>query len=453
MARTAFLIPKLINNIFINLSLLGIKMQSSEFLLHPFDDDKILNVFKVFDETIEQNSELTLAFSGGKDSTLLAVLFFMWLKIHPNKSLKVKILHNDTLSEISPMEDWARHFINIFKEKIELLTNSIVEIQIKTPKPIDSFYWRAIIRGSPPPSFNFRWCVHLLKEKPAQLDSITGKVFTGLRDSESNARSMNMKKNYGGSCGASPGGCMAYYYSSKGSGNKVAPFREWKDGDVWAFLWVYRTNGDFDISPLFNLYANPKVRYGCWHCTLASVQWGLHTLDDGLSYFEAVRVLYRKFSDLHYLRKKKTTGYSKLGSLNAPGRALLLNMLMIAEELSGIKLYGLDFNVVQEYTLRDIFFNLKASEADSVIRAADPSLPKNREVKIGKIRDISLNRKLIIRAVRDVNETYQKGKSYKLMIQGGRDPFKIILDQLLIKANESSQIECSSQKGKSTGAN
>ena len=417
-------------------------MESAHFLFHAFNDQKIINVFKVFDDSIEENSELTLAFSGGKDSTLLAALFFSWLKDHPNASLKIKVLHNDTLSEISPMEDWARYFMVVFKERIEKFSNSTVEIQIKTPKPIDTFYWRAIVRGYPPPSFNFRWCVHLLKEKPAQLDSISGKVFTGLRDAESSTRSASMKKKYGNSCGASPGGCMAYYYSSNGSGNKVAPFREWTDGDVWAFLWKYRTSGDFDISPLFNLYANPKVRYGCWHCTLASVQWGLHTLDHGLAYFEAVRILYRKFSDLHYLRKRKSTGYSKYGPLNAAGRSLLLNMLLIAEELSGIKLYGLDFTVTEGHSLREIFFAMEPKNAEKTIKAADSRLPEYRHVKISKTRNMQENQKLILRAIKDVNGAYQKEKSFKLMIQGGRDPFKTVLQQLALKLNDGSQTKC-----------
>ena len=313
-------------------------MQFLQSSLIPFDQEKINNVFKVFDDSVIPHSSITLAYSGGKDSTLLATLFFEWLKIRPGISLDIKIMHNDTMSEIDPMEDWARGFLFAFKQKVEESTDSKVYIDIKTPLPIDTFYWRTIVRGYPAPSFNFRWCVHLLKEKPAKLDTIEGRLFTGLRDAESSTRSGLMKKKYGQSCGANPGGCMAFYYSSQGNGNKVAPFRDWSDGDVWQYLFGYRKYGSFDISPLFNLYANPKVRYGCWHCTLASVQMGLHSLDDGLSYFEAVRILYRKFSDLHYLRKKKTTGYSKLGPLNATGRSILLNLIILAEELSGFRL-------------------------------------------------------------------------------------------------------------------
>lgn len=358
-------------------------------------------------------------------------------KTHPELSLKINLMHNDTMSEIDPMEDWARSFIWSFKQNVEKLTTSTVEVQIKTPKPIDTFYWRSIIRGYPAPSFNFRWCVHLLKEKPAKLDSVQGKLFTGLRDAESAARSGTMKKKYGQSCGASPGGCMAFYYSSQGNGNKVAPFREWTDGDVWQFLFTYKKNGFFDISPLFNLYANPKVRYGCWHCTLASVQMGLHTLDDGLSYFEAVRILYRKFSDIHYLQNKKKTGYSKLGSLNATGRSILLNLIIIAEQLSGLRLYGLDNTIIEGCSLRELLFELPPKKATQKIKSADPKLPDYRYVPISRIRSISTNKSTVLRAIRDVKERYQNEKAFKLLKESGRDPFEKILETLKVKAQES----------------
>ena len=418
------------NKQFINIFLFLIYVENVQFSLPLFDTEKINNVFKVFDDSVKPKSSITLAYSGGKDSTLLTILFFEWLRSRPDISLKINIMHNDTMSEIDPMEDWARSFILSFKQNVEKFTGSTVEVQIKTPKPIDTFYWRAIIRGYPAPSFNFRWCVHLLKEKPAKLDSVQGRLFTGLRDAESSTRSGLMKKKYGQSCGASPGGCMAFYYSSQGNGNKVAPFRDWTDGDVWQFLFTYKKNGFFDISPLFNLYANPKVRYGCWHCTLASVQMGLHSLDDGLAYFEAVRVLYRKFSDIHYLRNKKNTGYSKLGPLNATGRSILLNLVIIAEQLSGFRLYGLDRTMIDGDSLRKLLFELPPKEATQKIKKADPRLPDYRYVPISRIRSISTNRSTVIRAIRDVKVHYQKEKAFKLLKESGRDPFETILEVL-----------------------
>lgn len=407
-------------------------MESTQSSLNLLFDNMIENVYEVFEDSILSTNEITLAYSGGKDSTLLALLFYEWIKQRrETPSLNLTLMHNDTSSEIDPMEDWAMGFMAEYKRKIENISRSKVSIQVRRPEPIDTFYWRAIIRGYPAPSFNFRWCVHLLKEKPSKIDSIEGRVMTGLRDQESAARSFSMKKKYGKSCGATPGGCMAYYYSSEGKGNKIAPFRDWADGDVWSYLTVYRSRGDFDIKPLFNLYKNPKVRYGCWHCTLASVQWGLHSLDDGLSYFEAVRILYRKISDLHYLRKRKKWGYSKLGPLNAVGRTMLLRMISIAEELSGIRLYGLDNNMVGSHSLREILYDLDPIIATRVIRRGDPKIAKNRYVSIKRVRDIARSKDTIRRALEDVKKEYVKERSYRMLQQSGRDPFKKIIEKLL----------------------
>ena len=402
-------------------------------------NERIDKVFEVFDSTILSDQNVTLAFSGGKDSTTLALLFYEWLRNRRYPTFSVTLLHNDTSSEIDLMEQWARDFMVAYKAKIEDFTGNRVKvnIEIKTPKVIDTFYWRMLVRGYPAPSFNFRWCVHLLKEKPAKLDSIEGNLFTGLREAESSERKNRMRKKYGNSCGANPGGCMAYYYSSEGKGNKVAPFRDWTDGDVWSFLAFYRSRGDFNISPIFTLYPNPKVRYGCWHCTLASVQWGLHSLGNGLQYFEAVRVLYRKFSDLPYLRKKKNTGYSSLGPLNATGRAIMFNVISIAEKLSGTKLYGLETNVIENKTLREILFKLPVKEADYIINKADPKIPRNRYVSIERVRDITADSARIRKAVKDVKEQYSKEKAFKMLKNSGLDPFEDILAELLKMAGKS----------------
>lgn len=408
-------------------------MEQNVQALSTFTIDESTNkVFEVFEHSIESGTKVTLAFSGGKDSTTLALLFYEWLKNKPDLSLEVTLLHNDTSSEIDLMEHWAREFMVKYKEGIEYITGNRVKVylDIKTPKVIDTFYWRMLIRGYPAPSFNFRWCVHLLKEKPAKLDSIEGNLFTGLRESESSERRNRMRKKYGNSCGANPGGCMAYYYSSEGKGNKIAPFRDWNDVDVWSFLSRYRNKGDFNISPLFMLYPNPKVRYGCWHCTLASVQWGLHSLADGLEYFEVVRILYRKFSDLPYLRKRKDTGYSSLGPLNATGRAIMLKAISIAEELSGINLYGLDSNGLEGKSLRDILFKIEPKEASILIRKYDPNIPKYRYVPINRIRNISKNKELILRAVRDAKEKCINDKAYKLLKMRADDPLIRLLDRL-----------------------
>ena len=98
---------------------------------------------------------------------MLAVLLYRWAKERGITGLNVTILHNDTLSEIDLMEKWARKFMKDFKVIMEELGNTVT-LKVVTPPPIDTFYWRALVRGYPAPSRSFRWCVKLLKMQPTQ---------------------------------------------------------------------------------------------------------------------------------------------------------------------------------------------------------------------------------------------------------------------------------------------
>jgi len=122
---------------------------------------KTETVYRLFDEMAEKHDELVVAYSGGKDSTLLLLLLYKWLaRGDVGQRFKITILHNDTLGEINPMEFWARSFMAEISERIRKLGH-MVETIITTPPARDTFYWRVIVRGYPAPNYYFRWCVKL----------------------------------------------------------------------------------------------------------------------------------------------------------------------------------------------------------------------------------------------------------------------------------------------------
>jgi DNA sulfur modification protein DndC len=385
--------------------------------------EKEENVYKIFDAIVNKN-KLTLAYSGGKDSTILAILLLRWLRLRKVKGLKITLLHNDTLSEINPMELWAREFMYKFKQEAESLGNE-VNINIVKPSIVDSFYWRVFIRGYPAPSFSFRWCVELLKIRPtSKIDN--GNLFlVGLRENESTARVSLVRKKYG-SCSEGAGKCLAYYFATY-TKNKIAPLRDWSNVDVWEFL---RNVNDVDISPLLYLYGCEEARYGCWHCTLTKVQWGLHALDDRYLYWDALRLLYRKISDIPKLRLHKNKGYSKLGALNACARALLLQLLRVTEEVSGINAYGLDELNYKGYTLRTILYELDAKEADRLIDEIDPNIDSKRKVSIKNVRDLSIYSSQINNIRNKLIDITKKEKSQILARKRQIDPIEILLSRL-----------------------
>jgi DNA sulfur modification protein DndC len=348
--------------------------------------------FEILDQHIKDGSKVAIAYSGGKDSTCLSLLLAEWIRERSKNNIKLLIVHSDTLSEIPEMENWAREFIETYKSYIKKLGVEVDSI-ITTPKINETFYWRAIIRGYAAPTFTFRWCVYLLKRVPAReaLSSVgNAKVLLGHRDDESSARISSLTKR-GAMCPLTAGRCASYYYNIEGDVVKVYPIRSWSYSDVWSYLrtWSRRIN----LDKLFKLYWDGAVpaRYGCWHCTLVKRQLAHYIIRDEYMYYEAARLIYRFISDLEWFRALKESGYSRLGPLTPSARAILLRVIQLAEDLSGIKLYGLDESRTSEYTLRSILYELPENKANKVINEIDyPSIKKSPEryISIGIIRDI-----------------------------------------------------------------
>jgi DNA sulfur modification protein DndC len=348
--------------------------------------------FEILDQHIKNCSKVAIAYSGGKDSTCLSLLLAEWMHERFRNDIKLLIVHSDTLSEIPEMESWAREFIEIYKSYIKKLGIEISSI-ITTPKINETFYWRVIIRGYAAPTFAFRWCVYLLKRVPArEAFNLIGnaKVLLGHRDDESGARVSSLMRR-GAICPLTAGRCASYYYNVEGNVTKVYPIRSWSHSGVWSYLktWSRRIN----LDKLFRLYWSGTIpaRYGCWHCTLVKRQLAHYIIRDEYMYYEAARLIYRFISDLEWFRIPKESGYSKLGPLTPSARAILLRVIQLAEELSGIKFYGLDESRIGEYTLRSILYELPVSKANKVISEIDNSSIKKspeRYFSIGIIRDI-----------------------------------------------------------------
>jgi len=338
-------------------------------------------VFAVFDEAYRKWRHFVIAFSGGKDSTAVAILFYQWVR-ERRPDVRATILFNDTLSEISPLEAWANKFIAEYLSKMSKYVE--VTANITQPSPTESFFWRVFVRGYPAPTFKWRWCIDYLKLQPAlraisQLKDAV--VVTGLRDEESGARASSLKKRFG-SC--APGSCLGAFFSTSDEVPKIAPIRHWTTEEVWSFL---KTQRDFDVSDLVKLYALTNGRYGCWHCTLVKIHTGLF-LEPKYAYVEALRLIYRAVSDMPELRVPKNTGYSRLGGLTVAGRSVIYHAVPIVEERGGHIFYNLDVHL-NGHTLREIFYELDVERADLVIKKADPTgrwvgMKRLREMKVGE---------------------------------------------------------------------
>ena len=240
-----------------------------------------------------------VAYSGGKDSTLLLQLTWEVVAALPTRDQrrKVYIVGNDTLVE-SPLV--IRHL----RTTMETINASAIAdglpIETRITRPhIDQTFWVNVIgRGYIPPTRNFRWCTDRMKIIPTS-QLLEGLVRThkravllvGTRKSESANRRRNMAKH-----GVS-GNKMNPHSSIEGC-RMFAPLAEFKDEDVWLTLMQRKPPWGGSHHDLITLYRNagggecPLVlskedapscgttspRFGCWTCTVVNKDRSLRGL-------------------------------------------------------------------------------------------------------------------------------------------------------------------------------
>ena len=143
-----------------------------------------------------------VAYSGGKDSTLLLQLVFeVMLDLPPSKrTRRVHVIANDTLVE-SPL------VIGHLKNSMAAIRNAVGKFGLPvtatiTQPCIDQTFWVNVIgRGYIPPTRSFRWCTDRMKIAPANslIRNIArandgAVLLIGTRKSESTARRNRMTR-------------------------------------------------------------------------------------------------------------------------------------------------------------------------------------------------------------------------------------------------------------------
>lgn len=240
-----------------------------------------------------------LAYSGGKDSTLL--LQFTWEAIQESppalRSRKVYVVGNDTLVESPLVIDHLRSSLENIKRAADRY-NLPIEIRITKPN-IDQTFWVNVIgRGYIPPTRNFRWCTDRMKIMPTNtlINSIMRRyrrtvLLVGSRKSESTARRRTIEKYQEQDTRMNP-------HSTIAGCDMFAPLADLEDNDVWLLLmqrdppWggthdhlitLYRNAGGGECPLILSKHDAPSCgttspRFGCWTCTVVNKDRSLQGL-------------------------------------------------------------------------------------------------------------------------------------------------------------------------------
>lgn len=272
--------------------------------------DKLTGIRAALQEEYRRkhNYPWIVAYSGGKDSTLLLQLVFETILALPTEARKrqVHIVSNDTLVE-SPL------VINHLRQSINMIRRAIAErclpISAAITKPcIDQTFWVNVIgRGYIPPTRNFRWCTDRMKILPTSkfIERTTSAhrksiLLIGTRKSESSSRRRRMESY------EKSGRRMNPHNQIKNC-RVFSPIAELTDNEVWAILLQSKPPWGGSHRDLITLYRNARggecplvlskedapscgstsPRFGCWTCTVVAKDRSLAGLiDSGFDQFE-----------------------------------------------------------------------------------------------------------------------------------------------------------------------
>ena len=273
----------------------------------------------------EHSEPWIVAYSGGKDSTLLLQL--VWDAVtaaEPEKRDRhVYVVANDTLVESPLVIDHLKKSVAVIREAANRME---LPISARITKPyIDQTFWVNVIgRGYIPPTRNFRWCTDRMKIQPTNrlMNRIVKRhggaiLLVGTRRAESQNRSRNMQRLGVKSDSMNP-------HSSIEGCRVFAPLADLSDNDVWTVLMQRKPPWGGSHRELITLYRNagggecPLVlskedapscgttspRFGCWTCTVVEKDRSMRgTIDSGHPEQDKLELLYNFRETLIELRE------------------------------------------------------------------------------------------------------------------------------------------------------
>jgi DNA sulfur modification protein DndC len=227
-----------------------------------------------------------VAFSGGKDSTLVAHLVFEALqRVRPSRRTRpVHLLSSDTQVETPAISEFTATQLTAIEEGGRALGLPVTGHLVR-PDVHETFWVRMIGYGYPAPTRNFRWCTERLKIKPSNafLSQQVAEhgavlVLVGSRLAESSARAQSIRKHI------ADGGEINPHSTIKGAW-MWAPIRELTTEEVWEYLALTPAPWGGQHRQLQNLYKEANSgecaivldettkpcgnsRFGCWVCTV-----------------------------------------------------------------------------------------------------------------------------------------------------------------------------------------
>jgi 3'-phosphoadenosine 5'-phosphosulfate sulfotransferase (PAPS reductase)/FAD synthetase len=209
--------------------------------------NKVAGAIAVFD-SLDLSQKYHLAFSGGKDSHALLIVFLVWQKIRQVNTDNFVVLFADTLLETQSLYSL-----------ITAIEETVKTVKIQRVYPRHSYWWYQFAYGVPVPTNFNRWCTGRLKVDAMQLGET--KAITGRHFGESEVRDARLSSCSSGECGTD---------KIKSSYDPILNFR---NCDVWDL--IFYSDGTVLYEGVFNALKSTynqsedksgSLRMGCFMC-------------------------------------------------------------------------------------------------------------------------------------------------------------------------------------------
>jgi len=310
---------------------------------------------------LADNRPWVVAYSGGKDSTLvLQLVYEMLLSLTPEQQKPVHIISSDTRVEAPNIEEYLQNSLMQLEQHAQ---TSRLDLTVHLVKPeIEDSFWSLIIgKGYPPPNRWFRWCTTKLKIRPVRkvIDEITSEhgsviLLIGTRKAESSNRSRQIENRQYNSRGLNQ-------HTEIPNALVLQPIVHWTTDEVWEYLFTHNpAPWNFDHDRMLELYrqANsgecPVItdldtpscggsRFGCWTCTVVkedkSMKGFIETGDEWMEPLYDFRLRLRDMHGKEELRNQyRRNNQPGLGPFNSEARKMILDELLKVEKKVGRQL-------------------------------------------------------------------------------------------------------------------
>lgn len=310
---------------------------------------------------LADNRPWVVAYSGGKDSTLvLQLVYELIYSLQPSQRKPVFIIASDTKVEAPNVETYLDQRIS--EINLHASANALpIHAKLAQPTVELSFWPNLIGKGYPPPTRWFRWCTSKMKIKPvkAAIENVITQygsviILLGTRMSESSQRSKSMSKRELSSRKLNP-------HHEIANALVLSPIADWSSDEVWEYLFTNNPppwGGSHDF--MLNLYrqANggecPVVmdlntpscggsRFGCWTCTVVRADKSMESfIENGEEWMKPLndyrnwlKVIREDSSRRSTVRRNGTDGH---GPFIASTRKEMLQRLLMTEKLVNLPL-------------------------------------------------------------------------------------------------------------------